>query len=575
MANVPEQLKYDRVTSVFQELYNERSYWETEWRVISDYLMPGRGIFDTTTRPAKRRLSSPKIVNSTAQDAAEVLVSEIYGRLTSPSRPWFELEWTQPELNALYPLRAWMQEANRRMENMFQVSNFYEAIVAFYEEYIGFGTASMYVGEDTGDDDLPIWFYTFTIGEFYLSIGRNGKPDQYIRTIYLTEKQLIERFGDAVDKETIRRVEQNRPGINTPKQLILEYLVNIPYDSQRPWSRIMYQMMGPNKANSFYNLGKEPLEYSGFYEFPYPTARFSTIRNDVYGIGLGTKTLPDNKRLQQMEKAFLMAVHKSADPPVNAPARMKGKLNTLPGAYNYYSNPQELVKELYQVRVNFEGLGVAIERVENRIKKGFYNDIFLTTSRDPNATPYKATEAAIRDQEKLLRLGPLVERLQYEFLQPLIERCFNIMLRKDLFPVLPPEYAEMVAEYNINIISPLATAQRGAALQGMNSFLAFVGQAAQYSQEALDKVNIDGAIDEYANITGTDVKILNDDKRVAEIRKTRAEAMKAEKDQQNQLAMAQIQAELELKKAQTAKLQSEAIGTSIEGQETAQQIGLA
>lgn len=568
---VPESLSFESVVSVLRELETERSYWEKEWRIISDYLIPGKGIFQTYTRPTKRRITSTKIVNSTAQDAMEVLVSEIYGRLTSPSKPWFRLEWAEKELNQILPLRIWMQECNRRLFDMFQNSNFYEAIVPCYEEFVGFGTASMYVGDDTGTDDPPIWFYPFTAGEFYLSMGRNGKPDQFARTIYITEKQLYDRFGDAVSAEIKKRVEANENGINTPKQLILEYLVNIPYDSERPWSRVMYQMTGDTSSTEDH----VPLEYSGFYEFPYPTVRFSTTGNDVYGLGLGSKTLPDNKRLQQLEKTFLMAVHKSADPPVNAPARMKGKLNTLPGAYNYYANPQEVVKELYQVRLNFEGLGAAIERVENRIKKGFYNDIFFTTNRDPNATPYKATEAAIRDQEKLLRLGPLVERLQYEFLQPLIERCFNIMLRKDQFPQIPPEYINLVGEYEINIISPLATAQRGAALQGINGFLAFVGQTAQYSQEALDNVNIDQTVEVYADITGVDAQILNDQKTKDMIRKNRMEMMQAKEQQQNQMAAAQIQADLELKRAQTAKLQSEASEASVESQETAQQIGLA
>jgi len=572
----PKKLSYTNVAGALEDLASERADWEAEWRDISDYLIPGRGIFQTFTKPKKRKLTSPKVVNAAAEDALGVLVSEIYGRLTSPSKPWYKLEWANKAFEDIIPLRAWMQSANQIMNDALHRTNFYETIVSFYEEYIGFGTASMYVGEDTGTDELPFWFYTFTAGEYYFSLGRNGKPDQYIRTIFLTEKQLYDRFGaDKVSSDVRQRVESNRGGINTPKRLVVEYLIDIPYDNLRPWTRVSYELTGNQAKNVKEPSDRQPLEYTGFYEFPYPTARYSTIGSDVYGLGPGSRTLPDNKRLQELEKTFLMAVHKSADPPVQAPGRMKGKLNTLPGAYNYYPTPNEMVKELYQVRINFEGLGAAIDRVEQRIKKGFHNDIFLTSNRDPNATPYKATEAAIRDQEKLLRLGPMVEKLQYEFLLPLVNRCFQILLRKDQFPPLPPEYAELVAEYTIDVISPLATAQRGAALQGINSFLAFVGQAAQFTPEAMDNVDIDRTVETYADITGVDATILNDRETKRKIRLDRAKQIAAKQQQENQIGMAQLQAELDLKKAQTAKLMSEANESSMSSQETAQQIGLS
>ena len=90
-------------------------------------------------------------------------------------------------------------------------------------------------------------------------------------------------------------------------------------------------------------------------------SRWGTIGSDVYGIGPGSRALPDIKRLQEMEKAFLMATHKSINPPLNAPARMRGKLKTLPGGENYYSNPAETVNEIYQVKFDYQGVGGAVQ----------------------------------------------------------------------------------------------------------------------------------------------------------------------------------------------------------------------
>jgi len=318
---------------------------------------------------------------------------------------------------------------------------------------------------------------------------------------------------------------------------------------------------------------RQPLSYDGFYEFPYPTARWNIIGSDVYGLGPGSRALPDIRRLQEMEKAFLMATHKNINPPLNAPARMKGKLNTLPGGYNYYSNPQETVNEVYQIRFDYQGVSAAIERVEQRIRRNFFNDIFLTANRDPNATPYKATEVTAREQEKMLRLGPVIERLQHEFLKPLLERCFNIMLRKDMFPPLSPELADLAGDYNVSLVSPLATAQRAVALQGINSFLMFLGQAAQFDQQIMDNVDIDEAAREYADISGVRMGILRPQEEVDRIRAQRAQALAQEKAKQEAMAQAQLGGQLDLQKAQAAKAQADAGESLVDAQSDIAEMG--
>jgi hypothetical protein len=275
-----------------------------------------------------------------------------------------------------------------------------------------------------------------------------------------------------------------------------------------------------------------------------------------------------------MEKAFLMATHKAINPPLNAPARMRGKLNKLPGGENYYANPAEMVKEMYQVRFDYQGVSAAIERVEQRIQRNFFNDIFLTASRDPNASPLKATQVNVQEQEKMLRLGPVIERLQHEFFQPLIERCFNIMMRKELFPPLPPDLAQIAGDYSISLVSPLATAQRAVALQGINSFMGFLGQAAQFDQRILDNVDSDAAAREYADITGVKIGILRPQKDVDALRKARAEAQAAAQKAQNDAQQAQLQTQLKAEQASTQKTQAEAGQILLETQQDAQNMGM-
>jgi len=574
---IPKALSYVNVASTYNELRDDRAEYEAEWRTISDYLLPGRGIYQTYSKPRKRKLTSPKVVNNIAEDALLVLTSGMHGGLTSPSRPWFKLAWEDPRLNQVDQLKTWIQKATDILHFMLHASNFYSVINNFYVEYAGFGTAACYVGEDTGTDEVPFYFNILTVGEYAFSIGPAGRPNQFCRTIFMSERQLVERFGKAVSKRVRKRVETNQSGVDIPSFTVLEYIGKYKYDSQRPWTQIFYEVQSkgaPSGAPFVGNEMPEPLEVNGFYEFPYPLARWSTIGSDTYGLGPGSRALPDIKRLQEMEKAFLMATHKAINPPLNAPARMKGKLNTLPGGYNYYSNPQETVNEIYTVKFDYMGVSNAVERVEQRIRRNFFNDIFLTANRDPNATPYKAMEVTVREQEKMLRLGPVIEGLQSEFLSPLIERCFNILLRKELLPPLDPALAQLAGSYHITLVSPLATAQRGVALHGINSFLAFVGQAAQFDQRVLDKIDTDKAVDEYADITGVQTDILRPDAEVQQIRKARAKAQAQEKAQAEQMAQAQLQSQLNKDQAQAAKLQAEAGATYTEGQQARQEAGI-
>ena len=563
-----------KLTALYEEVESERSEYMSEYMEISDYLLPGRGIYQRYSKPRKRKLTSPKVINTIAEDSLYVLTSGIHGGLTSPSRPWYKNEWSDPQIQAMDPMKAWMEDSTKRQHAGFHASNFYSVMNGFYIELVGFGTSCMYVGEDSATVQAPFRFELLTAGEYAYSMGSDGRLDTFFRTIFMTPRQLVQMFPKTASKKCKKMVKDNESGVDTSYITIMEYVAREPY-RDKPITRLYYEVTGSGTRSSSYTpAGEEPLLVDGFYEFPYIVARWSTIGSDIYGIGPGSRALPDIKRLQEMEKAFLMATHKNVNPPLNAPGRMRGKINSLPGGMNYYANPAETVNELYQVRFDYTGVGGAVERVEQRIQRNFFNDIFLTAARDPNATPYKATEVNAREQEKMLRLGPVIERLQHEFLQPLVERCFNIMLRKDLFAPLSPELGAIAGDYTTTLVSPLATAQRAVALQGIQGFMGFIGQAAQLDQTILDNIDPDAAAREYADITGVEIGVLRPIEEVQALRENRAKQMAAEKQKQEQMAMAGMKSQMNAEQATAQKAQSEAGLNMLEGQQIAQDMGM-
>lgn len=568
-----DKYSYPKVTSQFRDLENEQSDWKAEWQQISNYLLPGRGIYQGFSKPQKRKLTSHQVINPIAEDALYVLTSGMHGGLTSPSMPWFDLAWADDNLDMVEPLKAWLEECTIRIHAGLHKSNFYSIINSFYIEYAGFGTGCIYLGEDTGTDSAPFRFELLTAGEYVFSIGADGKPAVFMRPIFMSPRQMVAKFPDTVSTEMKKSVENNQAGSDTINFSILECIYRESYQD-KAYTQYIYEVQSIGTQGTENVNSQTPLKIAGFYEFPYPFARWGTIGSDIYGVGPGSRALSDIRRLQEMEKAFLMATHKTINPPLNAPARMRGKLNTLPGGYNYYANPNEMVKEMYQIKFDFQGISVAVERIEERIRRNFFNDIFLVASRDPNASPLKATQVRVQEQEKMLRLGPVIERLQFEFLSPIVERAFNIMLRKGELPELSPELQQLVGSYTITLISPLAAAQKAVALQGINSFMGFLGNAAQFDQTILDNVDADEAAREYADVSGVRLGILRTRDQVEKIRKDRAAAQAAEKKRQEEIALAGAKAELDQKAADTRLANSEAGLNMAEGQQVAAQMGI-
>src|SRR5690606_16438334 len=69
-----------------------------------------------------------------------------------------------------------------------------------------------------------------------------------------------------------------------------------------------------------------------------------------------------------------------------------------------------------------------------------------------------ATEVMQRTEEKLRLMGPMLGRQQSEFLRPLLDRVFNIMLRRNLFGEIPQVLSEAKVEFQYT--SAVAKAQK-------------------------------------------------------------------------------------------------------------------
>jgi hypothetical protein len=117
-------------------------------------------------------------------------------------------------------------------------------------------------------------------------------------------------------------------------------------------------------------------------------------------------------------------------------------------------------------------------------------------------------------------LGPTVERLHNELLDPLVTMTFDDMLSKGAFPPPPPELNAQ--EINIEYISILAQAQRAVATNGVDRFVMSLGTVASFKPDVLDKFDQDRWAEEYSDMLGVDPSFIVPDAKVAIIRDNRA-----------------------------------------------------
>lgn len=248
------------------------------------------------------------------------------------------------------------------------------------------------------------------------------------------------------------------------------------------------------------------------------------------------EALGDIKQLQHEQLRKAQVIDYKTKPPLQVPSALKNHgLDTLPGGISFVdaASPSGGIRSAFEVNLDLSHLLNDIQDVRERIKGSFYADLFLMLANGNNGQ-MTATEVAERHEEKLLMLGPVLERLHNEILDPLIEMTFERMVEANIVP--PPPEELQGRELNVEFVSMLAQAQRAIATNSVDRFVAHLGSVAQLKPEVLDKLDADRWADAYADMLGLDPEMIVSGEKVASLRQQRAEAQQA---QAQQAAMAQ------------------------------------
>ncbi len=534
---------FDRRVAAMRELHQT---FIPHYRELSDFVNPRRGryfIDDVNMGSARYQA----IINSHATQALRTARSGLLAGTMSAARPWFRLGLLDPDIMEQQDVKIWLELVEKILRDIFNQSNLYAMAPVMLGELLLFGTGCM----THVDDFLDVArFYTHTIGSYMIA-----QDDRYVvNTIAREQKrsveQLVKQFG----------------------------LMNISISARNAWDRGNYDTMVPitqviepnpdaqdggvfaNKKayrSVYYEQGREDKKFlgiGGFEEFPGYCPRWEVTGEDNYGTDCpGMTALGDVKGLQTEERRKAQGIDKMVNPPLHGPSSLNNvPASSLPGGLTTYdAQGTHILRPIYEVRPQLGELMADIDKVERRIDNAFYVPLFKAITNSEGIQPKNELELTAIDQERLLELGPVLERIHGDFLEMMVTRTMAQADRAGILPPAPPVIQGR--KLDVRFISSLAIAQRAVAVGGIERVTAFASSLAEVWPASTKKVDAMQAIDEYAQAIGVPARVIVPDDVVAE-------QMAQEEQQQQMMQAAEVAKDLGPTAVQGTKVASE-IGT--------------
>lgn len=525
---------FDQKKQTLVGMQQNRRPWWNAWRDLADYLLPSRynWLLSKPEQVAATSMRNSKILDSTGTRAARTLAAGMMNGITSPARPWFKLRLADFKDDLSMAARMWLDEVERRMSTVMAESNFYNSLAVLYLDLSVFGTANMLIYEDY---EKVIHCHNNALGEFYLMADAQRRVCGMAREQDWTIYQIVQEFGEENCSDGVRDAYK-AGGSRLLETRRIVHLIE-PNDQRdgamAPGFAYREYYWEEGASTPTINGKVRILRAKGYIDFPGICPRWELTGSEVYGVSPGMDALGDVIQLQHETKKKAQGIDKMISPPMLADISMEGRsTGMLPNSVTYVARLDNGsgMRPAYQVNVPLNDMMLDIQDVRRRIGETFFN--FLFNDIQQLDTVRSATEIQARREEKLILLGPVLERFENECLDPAIRRIFGIMVRNKLLPAPPPEIAG--ANLTIQYTSILASAQSAVGTVPTERLLQVIGSLVGVFPEAKLIPNIPELLTDYARDIGVKAKNVHS---LEEIKATIA-AQNQQAQQQLQLANA-------------------------------------
>jgi len=521
-------LKYLTVPQIKERLQKKkgaRGLWEGHWEEIIDYIFPRRG--SVTGKLADGQKLSFRLLDNTGVQSNELLAGMLHSLLTNPDVFWFEFTTGDVILDNKDSVRTWFQQVIRQIHSTLNNSNFQTEAAEMYLDLTSFGTGCQHIEES---DEEIVRFMTYFVKDYFIDEDYHGRVSELDREWKWPLSQIVAKWGK--DKLPPRLVQDLEKGKD--ESICIIHTVYPAYISNVGMTE------ADDKWLSQYVLPEydHEIEQGKFDSFPYVVPRWGKASGEKWGRSPGMNALPEMKVLNKMNESMLIGAQKVVDPPMQLPDDgFILPFITKPGGINYYRSGTDIAKPVFNdTRIDFGYQ--AMEDRRQRVRDTFYVDQLKLRQGGPMMT---ATEVMQRTEEAMRLLGPMLGRMHQEYLKPMIERVYNIMLRRGKLPPVPPDLNGV--RLDVKYSSLIAKAQRMSDVQNIGRTLETVAPFLQLDSQGGDNFNVDNIVRIVAGILGFPQEAIRNAEDVIVMREQRKQAqeemMKQQQEAQN-LANSQV-----------------------------------
>lgn len=513
---------------------NRDSFW-IHWRDLATFLLPRR--YKWLVTPNQRGRGSPinsAIIDSSGTVLARNLASGLISGKSSPTQPWFKLKIGRLDSTTTSPVSLWLAECERLLYLIFSESNFYNSVATFFFDLVVFGTASLLIYEDF---DTVINCVTPCLGEFFVDVDSRYRPTIFYREFTMTIGALVEEFKAENVSASVLELYNQSSGAGRAQEILIAHSIEPNNDgrgtefgfSDRFEYRECYWERG-GSANQQNNQTQSFLRRAGYYEQINITGRWDVVSNDPYGRSPGMDALPDIKQLQVESRRKAQAIDKMVNPPMVADVQMKNQPSDLtPGGVTYVqgftAGGKPGFASVYDTKFPVQEITEDLNEVKQRLAQIFFNDVLRVASQFETRSNVTAVEWDLRKSESMVMLGPVLERIDFEVLKPVLERVFGIASRAGILPPAPPEIQGKAMD--IEFVSILAQAQRATKAAAIERMFQVVGGLVGVDPGAMDNIDVDMALDIYSDSLGNDPRMIRSPEALQAIRQQRAQQQAA------------------------------------------------
>ena len=534
------------------EMKRRKEPWNNHYQLIGEYIMLRKQQFQTEFQAGA--FLTDEICDTTAVQANEKMASSLLGALWPNGARTFRYVPID-ELADSEEIKTYFEKGTRRAVDLLDDTK--AGLAVALEEYMrdqgGFGTSAVALFENE-EGNNPFLFKAWDVKGMCIDEGFTGRVDTIFNEREMTIRQEIKEYGF----ENVSKKSQDKY-TNNKGDDVVHVLHAIEPRMERDPKRFGNKDM-PIASIHIEVETKKILKESGFEELPVFVTRFTKAMREVYGRSPAMLALADIMELNTLWEVVTLAIEKIMNPPMamyEDGTFGGGVVDTSPGAINTVSVSSRLSAQnpIWQMQTvgDIRSAEILIDKLKDSISEAFMLDRLLDFN---NKTRMTAFEANLRDKFRGESLGTIYKRQETELFTPMLERAFNIMLKRGFLGVqkgsqdeldliakgieplyIPQAILDRMLDgrefYKIQYVSPAKRIMQAEEAQGILTTFDFAANAMDVAPQALDNIDVDKAVVRLAEISGIPTDIINSTEAVKKMRDLRAQqqAQAAEQEQ--------------------------------------------